>query len=155
MVSLVMKVGQHSPYISVKPEYSDDSQAMSGNCGGAFHRVHVQDTHVEPVMSQIYRHDRQVCSPVSSDRCTLSAEVIPAQSSLCFPTGQNSACEKRFTCFLIHFQLKWMSIILPTWKDCMSSVDNSLPHIVLVEGTSNMDLLDLYFARLSICVTCS
>lgn len=82
---------------------------------------------------------------MSSDRCVLSAEVIPAQSSLSFPTGQNSAYEKGFVCFRMHFQLKWMSIILAKWKDCVSSLDNSLLHIVLVEGTSNMDLPDLFF----------
>lgn len=82
---------------------------------------------------------------MSSDRCVLSAEVIPAQSSLSFPTGQNSAYEKGFVCFLMHFQLKWMNILLPKLKDCMSSLDNSLPRIVLVEGTSNMELLDLFF----------
>lgn len=73
---------------------------------GAFHHVCVQDTHVEPVMSQIQRHNRQVCSPVSSYRCILSAEVILAQSSLSFPTGQNSASKKGFVCFPMHFQLK-------------------------------------------------
>lgn len=71
---------------------------------GAFHHVCVQDTHVEPAMSQIQSHNRQVCSPVSSYRCILSAEVI--QSSLSFPTGQNSASKKGFVCFPMHFQLK-------------------------------------------------
>lgn len=74
----------------------------------------------------------------------LSAEAISAQNTFSFPSGQNSAYEKGFVCFLMHFQLKWMNIILPRLKDCVSSLDNSLPHIVLVEGTSNMDLLDLF-----------
>lgn len=117
---------------------------MNGSWSGALCRVCVPDTPVVPVMPQIQRHNRQVCSPGSSDRCALSAEVIPAQSSLSFPTGQNSAYEKGFVCFLMHFQLKWVNIILPKWKDFVSSLPNSLPHVVLVEGASNMELLDLF-----------